>query len=337
MVVFNMKRKILFYIFILSLIFSSILFLSINNKYIRHDNSSPDLQDSQPETIPKNIVYGGDDLPSEIITLTEDSSVQTDLRDEDLRISGPVNEVPWEDDTDFLNTLDQNGTHTLLAAFRTVLKDPLPGEEFNVHLAARLLKGTIVKPLEIFSQNIAIGPYTQSRGYQKGPTYIGSNLTTTYGGGVCKISSTLYNVAVLSNLQVIERHAHSMPVPYVPYGQDATVAYGAKDFKFKNTSDSPILIWALGVENTLYIALYGNYTPPKIEWEHEIIRTYKAPVIYKINNELPSGEEKIILEGMDGAVVRSWINIQEENGAATVKQMGTSYYTPMSHIIEKGK
>lgn len=91
------------------------------------------------------------------------------------------------------------------------------------------------------------------------------------------------------------------------------------------------------MENTLYIALYGNYTPPKIKWGHEIIQTYKAPVIYKISSELPSGQERVILEGMDGAVVKSWINIQEENGTTMVKQMGTSYYTPMSHIIEKGK
>lgn len=256
-----MKKKILLYIFISTLIFSSVLFFSINNKYIRRDNSAPEQQDSQPETIPKNIVYRGDELPDEIITPTEDSSAQTDLRDTKLQASGPVNEVPWEDDIDFINTLEQNGTHTLLAAFRTVLKDPLPGEEFNVHLAARLLKGTIIKPQEIFAQNIAIGPYTQLRGYQKGPTYIGSNLTTTYGGGVCKISSTLYNVAVLSNLKIIERHAHSMPVPYVPYGQDATVAYGAKDFKFKNTSDSPILIWGPGGgKYTVYCTLWQLHT-----------------------------------------------------------------------------
>jgi hypothetical protein len=111
-----------------------------------------------------------------------------------------------------------------------VLKDPLPGEESNVHLAAKILSGAIVNPGEIFSQNERIGPYSESRGFQKGPTYNGSKLSTTIGGGVCKIASTLYNAAILSNLPIVERHPHGMPVPYVPYGQDATVSYGKIDF-----------------------------------------------------------------------------------------------------------
>lgn len=322
-------KKIYPFIFLLMAI-ALLLCLSIN------DNNKG-AKNLEPEIEPKNGMSDGRNLLDYKTPSTEDPSMQVGSKDAGLQYtSGPTKDVPWGDDLGFCNAIEMNDTHTLLAAFCTVLKNPLPGEEFNVHFAASLLSGITLKPGEVFSQNSTIGPYTQTRGYQKGPTYIGSTLTTTYGGGVCKISSTLYNIAVLSNLEIIERHAHSMPVPYVPYGQDATVAYGAKDFKFKNTSSSTILIWALGIENTLYIAFYGNYPAPKIEWEHETLHTYKAPTIYRINNELPLGEERIILEGMDGAVVKSWVNILGIDGEVEIKQMGTSYYTPMSHIIEKG-
>jgi vancomycin resistance protein YoaR len=128
----------------------------------------------------------------------------------------------------------------------------------------------------VFSQNNTIGPYIEGKGYRKGPTYIGANLTTTIGGGVCKISSTLYNVSVLSNLEIVERYNHTMPVPYVPYGQDATVAYGVKDFKFKNNTDFPILIWAKGIENRLYMGVYGKEEPPEVEWNHNIQNIIKT-------------------------------------------------------------
>lgn len=177
--------------------------------------------------------------------------------------SGPTTNVPWEANKEFIDSKAKNQTPVMMAAYRTVLRDPLPGEEENVHLAARSLAGTVIKPGEVFSQNSKLGPYVESRGYKKGPTYMGTTLTTTIGGGVCKIASTLYNVTILSNLLVEERSAHSMPVPYVPYGQDATVSYGNKDYRFRNNTNHPIMIWSQGVDNILYIAFYGNSTPPR--------------------------------------------------------------------------
>ncbi|WP_238472951.1 VanW family protein [Desulforamulus profundi] len=97
-------------------------------------------------------------------------------------------------------------------------------------------------PGKIFSQNNTIGPYTSYKGYQTGPTYAGCNVTRTVGGGVCKIASLLYNVATLSDLKVIMRSPHSMTVPYVSPGQDATVFYGVKDFRFINDTEGPVVI-----------------------------------------------------------------------------------------------
>lgn len=249
--------------------------------------------------------------------------------------SGQVETLPWERDTDFLKAGNEHGTKVLMAAYRTVLPDPLPGEEYNVHLGARLLSGKIIEPGKIFSQNREIGPYDESKGFKSGPTYAGTQLITTIGGGVCKISSTLYNVAVLSNLEIVQRYNHSMPVPYVPYGQDATVAYGSRDFQFKNNTSFPILIWAEGIENMLYIAFYGEEKPPDIKWHHDVTDIQKAPILYKKNPELSPGVEHRVVDGMDGATVKSGVTVSNPDGTVEIKDMGTSYYRPMPSIIER--
>jgi len=250
-------------------------------------------------------------------------------------VSGPEHNMPWVNDTKFMEAVSKNNTTVMLGGYRTVLKDPLPGEEYNVHLAADMLCGTVVKPGEIFSQNSSIGPYIESRGFRKGPTYIGTLVTTTVGGGVCKIASTLYNVAVLSNVKIIERHNHTMPVPYVPYGQDATVSYGNKDFRFLNDTGSDILIWAKGIDNVLYMAFYGSKPAPSVEWIHEVLETTKAPVMFKINPQLAPDEKRLLMEGIDGAVVKSWIRV-DSGGSTEMKYMGLSRYQPMPHLFEKG-
>ena len=251
--------------------------------------------------------------------------------------SSPITNLPWVNDEKFLKAQKDNNANVLISAFCSVLVDPLPGEEFNVHLAAKSLKGTVIPPKEIFSQNKAIGPYTESRGYKKGASYSGSNIVQTEGGGVCKIASTLYNVAILSDLDIVERHNHIMPVNYVPYGQDATVSYGAKDFKFKNTREYPILIWSEVVGNRLYIGFYGKETSPKVEWHHNITNTVEAPKYYKKNLDLKEGEEKIIIKGIDGATLKSWVTIRYEDGRTKTKNLGISHYIPLPYVIEVNK
>lgn len=250
--------------------------------------------------------------------------------------SGPITEVPWENDPEFKQAKIDNDVPILLSAYKAVLIDPMPGEENNVHIGAQKLCGIVIKPGEVFSQNKAIGPYTLTNGYQSGPTYFGIKIGTTIGGGVCKLASTLYNVSVMSNLEIKERHNHTMPVPYVPYGQDATVSYGNKDIRFKNTTSEPIMIWAKGIDNILYIGLYGRTKPPKVTWHHEILEIDKAKTYYRDNKKLPVGIENVVMLGMDGGKIKTWITVEYDNGTTETKQMGLSIYKPINHIIERG-
>lgn len=152
--------------------------------------------------------------------------------------------------------------------------------------------------------------------------YVGSRVVPTEGGGVCKIASVLYNVVVLSNLQVVERHPHSMTVPYVPPRQDATVAYGACDFRFKNTSSGPILIWAEMEGDTLYIAFYGRERPPRVTWHHEVLSRSKFWTEVRYNSLLPPGTEREIVPGQEGVTVRSWLTIETGDGRIIRRDLG---------------
>lgn len=247
-----------------------------------------------------------------------------------------VTPKPWENNPNFKETISENGTFELMGEYQATLKDPLPGEMYNVSHAANMLAGTVIQPGEIFSQNKKLGPYEIYKGYQEGPMYKGTNIVKSTGGGVCKIASLLYNVATLSNMQIIERYNHSMTVPYVPPGQDATVYYGVKDFRFKNITKGPIVIWAQTVDNTLHMAIYGQEKPPKVTWHHKTLKHIKYWDVYRNNPELPKKTQKVIIPGQDGFIVSTWLTIEYPDGKKETKKLWKDYYNPLPQLIEKG-
>ena len=225
--------------------------------------------------------------------------------------------------------------HRMAVAFRTILPDPLFGEEENIKVAADYLAGTVVAPGQILSLNNIIGPYTTARGYGEGPTYIANRVVGTIGGGVCKIASTLYNAVVAADLKIVERHPHSMLVPYVPPGRDATIAWGGKDFRFKNNRSTPIVLWAESTGSILYIAVYGQFNPPEVAWHHKELHRQPTWTIEQLNSKLPPGMTRR-LDGSDGVTVQTWIEVSYPDKLKDRRPMGTDYYRPMPNIVELG-
>ena len=282
----------------------------------------------QNRTLPHNQL-----APSNHLYLTPASTYQ------EKELYGYVTEeqLPWFFDYPkrLVELRQELDAYHLVIAFRTILPDPLFGEEENIAIAANYLAGTVVSPGEIVSVNRIIGPYTTKRGYGEGPTYIGTRIVGSIAGGVCKIASTLYNVVVGADLQIIERHPHSMLVPYVPPGRDATVAWGTKDLRFKNNKDTPIVLWAESTGGILYIAMYGQFTPPQVRWCHKELHRQPAWTIKQTNPHLPKGATRRI-EGADGVSVQTWIQITYPGRLSDRRPLGTDYYRPMPHIIEVG-
>ncbi len=129
------------------------------------------------------------------------------------------------------------------------------GRNVNIETAARAINNYLLLPGEIFSFNDAVGPRTAARGYEPAPIIVGNIIVPGLGGGICQVSSTLYNAVLEAELEVVERYPHSLPVGYVPPGRDATVS-DYLDFKFCNNSDHFVLIktacWGGGIDVRLF-------------------------------------------------------------------------------------
>lgn len=246
--------------------------------------------------------------------------------------------LPWyyQPPTRFTELCDEHKAHCLVSAFRITLPHPMSEEEKeNVSVAAQYLAGAVVLPGETFSFNKVIGQRTEERGFKYGPTYINGSIGSTIGGGICKVATTMYNVAVLSDLPIVERHPHSMLVSYVPPGRDATIVWGAKDFCFKNNKETPVVIWSEVYEKTLFIALYGQYDPPLVEWHCEELERNETWTIDQQNPSLPTGE-MLMIEGYDGVSVRTWVDVYYPNQPMERRDLGVDYYNPMPGLVGFG-
>ncbi len=138
---------------------------------------------------------------------------------------------------------------TLLEGYYTRLINSSAARTNNVSLSCNAVNETILQPNQIFSFNQVVGERTTAKGYQDAPIFMGKEVVPGVGGGICQTSTTLYNAALQSGLQIIERHPHSMPVAYAPSGYDATVSWGSADFRFKNTSGTPMHISCKIIKN----------------------------------------------------------------------------------------
>nr|WP_230632892.1 VanW family protein [Paenibacillus athensensis] len=135
----------------------------------------------------------------------------------------------------------------------------------NIKLAAKAINNYVVMPGETFSFNRVVGVRTVGKGYKRAPVIVRGEFSEGIGGGICQISSTLFNAADRAGLEIVERYSHSRRVPYVPEGRDATVNWGGPDFRFANRYNQPILIRAAALPGQLVVTLFSsdviNYKP----------------------------------------------------------------------------
>ncbi len=222
-----------------------------------------------------------------------------------------------------------------MASFSTRFDFATPGQAHNINLAASHLRGQIIQPGKTFSYNAAVGPRTPEAGFQTGRIFVGNRIVQGCGGGVCQVATTLYNVILLANLPVVERHQHSLTVPYVPPGQDATVAWDYADFRFRNNLTGPLLLWTHTEGRRLDISLYGPTPPPKVTVKHQILENYPFRTISTVNPSLPPGTEKVLAPGQPGVKVESWLEIATADGVQR-KSLGVNTYKPSPRIIQTG-
>jgi len=128
----------------------------------------------------------------------------------------------------------------------------------NIALATEEIDNAVIFPGETFSFNEVVGERTAEKGYQQAPVIIRGELSEDIGGGICQLSSTLFNAVDMEGVQIVERYTHSKSVPYVPPGRDATISWWGPDFVFKNLYNAPLLIRAKSKNGEMTVSVYTS-------------------------------------------------------------------------------
>lgn len=143
-----------------------------------------------------------------------------------------------------------------IASYSTPLLNKNSDRVYNIKLAAKKINGYKLKPDETFSFNDVVGKRDSESGYRKAPVIIDKEFEDDIGGGVCQLSSTIFNAADRAGLQITERHSHSRPVTYVPAGRDAAVSFDYLDLEFKNNKKYPVIIKVSVEKSRVYVSIW---------------------------------------------------------------------------------
>lgn len=207
----------------------------------------------------------------------------------------------------------------------------------NVRLAAEALDGALIEPGKIISFNEIVGERTGDKGYQDALIVVNGEFVPGLGGGICQVSSTLYNAGLLANLGIAERSNHGLAVAYVPLGQDATVVYGALDLKLTNNTGSYLLLRSKISNGSVTIEFYGKSTPGQ-----EVVITNNVEQVIPFETEiiqdstLAPGTQIVKQNGQNGYVATATRVIKVNGQVVETQSLGKSSYIPLNKIIVKG-
>lgn len=238
-------------------------------------------------------------------------------------------------------TVKEIGTEAfpdLLATFSTNYSASNVDRTTNLKLAAQKINGTVLLVGEEFSYNKVVGERTIQAGYKNAPTFSNGQVVDGLGGGICQISSTLYDAVVMANLKVTTRRNHQFVTSYVAAGKDATVVWGSQDFKFVNTRKYPIRITATVNGGVATIQVWGI----KEDVEYDIsIETKKVATIayttqYIQDPSLPAGKQVVVQNGNDGRKVEAY-KVMKLNGQVVSRTLlSKDTYNAMKKIVKIG-
>ena len=208
----------------------------------------------------------------------------------------------------------------------------------NLRLAAEKINGTVLLPGEEFSYNGVVGKRTVEAGYKNAATYSNGQVVDDIGGGICQISSTLYDAAVFANMDITVRRNHQFVTSYLPAGKDATVVWGSQDFKFKNSRKYPVRITATVSGGVATVQIWG--VKEDVEYDISIetkqISTIKYTTQYVEDPSLPAGTQKVSQAGANGRKVQAY-KVMKLNGQVVSRTLlSTDTYRAMTRIVRVG-
>lgn len=227
----------------------------------------------------------------------------------------------------------------LLGSYHTTYATSNAGRRQNVENGTSKIDGSIVFPGEEFSAYEATSPYEKENGYGIGGAYENGKVIDSYGGGICQVSTTLYNAVIRAELEITERFPHSMTVTYVKPSEDAAIAGTYKDLKFINNTDAPIYIEGYTANGEVYFNIFGHETRAAnrtVTFESEVLSTTDPGVQYQATGEQPIGYIAVDQTEHVGYSAKLWKIVAVDGVEQSREVFNTSTYKPSARIVLVG-
>lgn len=231
----------------------------------------------------------------------------------------------------------------LRAEFSTNYASSTDERKSNIKLAASALNNAFIDVGGELSFNAIVGERTVTRGYKSAKIIVNGEFVEGVGGGVCQVSTTLYNAALLAGLKITEYHAHSLPVSYVARSFDAMVNSGSADLKFINNTDNPIYLKTYANGEILRIEVYGQ--PLELTFERKSVTIEEIPApeydeIYDDNGDYPElyeGERLFVKYGRAGYKSEGYLIAVKNGKTVKIRKIRSDYYKPVKGLIVHGR
>lgn len=227
----------------------------------------------------------------------------------------------------------------VLGTFSTDYSSSSSGRAMNVSNGCSRINGALLYPGDVFSVYEAVSPFDAEHGYALAGSYENGTVVETYGGGICQVSTTLYNAVIRAELKINERYAHSMIVNYVKPSMDAAIAGTVKDLKFENNTEAPIYIEGVTGGGVITFTIYGEETrSPKREviFESEIVSENNPPVQIQGSSSYNVGYVSVQQSAHVGKVARLWKIVKEDGVEKSREEFNNSNYRASPKIIVVG-
>lgn len=281
--------------------------------------------DKEKHTVAVVEATGGVEVDQEALT----SAITAALMGGDYTtpIEIPVKETP--------PTLTGDAFELISTSAETSFSGSTSNRKYNIRKGADLINGTVLKPGETFSTNGVLGTRTLANGWKMANAYVSGATEEQAGGGVCQLSSTLYNAVVKADLEIVSRRNHSMPVNYMRKGLDATINSVGNiiDFKFRNDTPSDVVIFAWTSGNTVYFKIYRCQFDTD-EYDEIRLTSEKLETIYpsgemeeELDPSLAPGEEEIVVNRRNGERWQSYKNYYKDGKLVRSEKLAVSTYS----------
>jgi vancomycin resistance protein YoaR len=225
-----------------------------------------------------------------------------------------------------------SGIKEKISGFTTSFNAGDVGRSSNIKLAADTINGTILWPGEVFSMNSAVGPRTAENGYSEAKIIVNGELVPGLAGGICQATTTVYNAALLANLEIVERHPHSLKVAYIAASRDATISGSTLDLKFKNTTSAPIYIEAYTGSGFITVNFYGTADHPEqtVKIVSEVLYSIPASTKYIYDSSLAAGVEVWKTRPSNGMKSRAYRQVYVNGELVKNELLSVDTYQPQT-------